>query len=380
MIRAILVFLYIIICISLHDNILGQINIPLSDHLYLKKECMLSKYASNIKNIPLETKDDCLLSDELQICFTGKYIFVSDMKTASFFRFDVSGKFLNKIGNKGQGPGEYINALFFRVDIYSEIVYIIDSYSKRLYSYGFNGQFIKSIPVQVPTYMIVISEGKFIYYDINYNQSRYELYLSDDKGKLLKRTTSKSNLKNKQKRILLEQPILYSYNNKFYYKNPLTDTVFQINNQLHKIPTYVINCGKRVNLNENQYDLNRNKTNFPILYIIGIDESSNNLFISYTYNENKGLAIYSKISNQITIPFVKGEYGLIDDLSGGPIYTLSHTIAPGKPTSIDNTLISILYYDEINEIYKKNNSEFSRSIKGLNEDCNPIIRIVTLSR
>jgi hypothetical protein len=80
------------------------------------------------------------------------------------------------------------------------------------------------------------------------------------------------------------------------------------------------------------------------------------------------------------MPFAKGQYGLIDDLSGGPIYTLSNTIAPGKPTSIDNTLISILYYDEISEVCKANNSEFAQSINGLNEDSNPIIRIVTLLR
>jgi hypothetical protein len=288
-------------------------------------------------------------------------------------------QYLNKIGSKGQGPGEYQNALFFRVDINDEIIYIIDSYSKRILSYRFNGQFIKSISVHAPTYMIVASEGKFIYYDINYNRSEYELYLSDDRGKLLKRTAS--NLKNKQKKgVLFEQPVLYGYNNRFYYKNPLTDTVFQIDNQLRKIPVYVINCGKGSDRNENQYDFAKNKANLPSLHITGIDECSNNLFISYMYNGTKGLAIYSKALDQVINPFAKEQYGLIDDLSGGPVYTLSNTIAPGKPATVDNTLISILYYHEIDETNIKNKSVFARAIEGLNEDSNPIIRIVTLLR
>jgi hypothetical protein len=94
---------------------------PLHGSLHLKKQCLLSEYASEIKNIPLETTDESLLSDELQVCYTGQYIFVSDMKTATFFRFDAEGKYLNKIGRKGQGPGEYTNALFFRADAKIEI-------------------------------------------------------------------------------------------------------------------------------------------------------------------------------------------------------------------------------------------------------------------
>jgi hypothetical protein len=56
----------------------------------------------------------------------------------------------------------------------------------------------------------------------------------------------------------------------------------------------------------------------------------------------------------------------------------AHTLHPEKPVSIDNTLISVLYYHEIADAYKNSGSEFSLSIKNLDEDSNPIIRIITL--
>jgi hypothetical protein len=323
----------------------------------------------------LETTDESVLSDELQVCYTGKYIFVSDMKTATFFRFNAEGKYLNKIGRKGQGPGEYTNALFFRADTNAEIIYIIDSYSKRLLSYTFDSRFIESIPVQTPTYMIDIADENFIYYDINYNRSGYELYLSDRKGKVLNRTNS--HLMGKQTGLMLEQPFFYAYNQKRYYKNPFTDTVFHVDNQLKKIPVYVIDCGKKSGQGkENQYDLTKGKAVLPSLYVTGIDESGANMFITYVYDDIKGLAIYSKQAHQLAIPYAKNEYGLVDDLSGGPAYMPFHTLSPG--TSIDNTLISVLYYHEIADTYKNSESIFSQSVRDLDEESNPIVRIVIL--
>ena len=64
------------------------------------KEIMLNELASDIRYVPLETTDDCLMNNEFYIMqYTGE-----DIITSGIFHFDKNGKFLNKIGSKGQGP------------------------------------------------------------------------------------------------------------------------------------------------------------------------------------------------------------------------------------------------------------------------------------
>ncbi len=66
----------------------------------------LSLIADDIEFIPLETTDECLFGSELvQIIILGDNLFVADYD--QLVRFDTKGKIRNKIGRRGQGPGEY---------------------------------------------------------------------------------------------------------------------------------------------------------------------------------------------------------------------------------------------------------------------------------
>lgn len=87
-------------------SIYGQETIPLKDALFLR-ECKVSEYASSIEYIPLETTDDCLIGDEFSLIVASQDIFVHHFLEKKIYRFDKSGKFLNFIGKRGQGPGEY---------------------------------------------------------------------------------------------------------------------------------------------------------------------------------------------------------------------------------------------------------------------------------
>jgi len=56
------------------------------------KEIMLNELASDIRYVPLETTDDCLMNNEFYIMqYTGE-----DIITSGIFHFDKNGKFLNK--------------------------------------------------------------------------------------------------------------------------------------------------------------------------------------------------------------------------------------------------------------------------------------------
>jgi hypothetical protein len=71
---------------------------------------LLSEVAEDITFIPLETTDECLIGFIESIHFSKNYnyIVIIGSEPNQILLFDKTGKFIRKIGSKGQGPGEYL--------------------------------------------------------------------------------------------------------------------------------------------------------------------------------------------------------------------------------------------------------------------------------
>ena len=61
----------------------------------------------SIEYIPLETTDECLISNIIDLKGDDNYLFIHNGKTNETLAFNRQGKFIRKIGQAGQGPGEY---------------------------------------------------------------------------------------------------------------------------------------------------------------------------------------------------------------------------------------------------------------------------------
>jgi hypothetical protein len=123
------------------------------------------KYKS-IEIVALETTDDCLISNGRCITvYKDSLIFIHDSKYDNLFVFNRKGKFLSKIGNKGQGPREFISFYSFFIDNEKQCVTIIDEYRRLLLSYGFDGKFLsrKNYPENV-----ILSSNTIIKLDNNH--------------------------------------------------------------------------------------------------------------------------------------------------------------------------------------------------------------------
>ena len=98
-------YLILFLCLSCYLDISAQKPIVINLARTIgksPKEMMLSELAADIKYIPLETTDDCLINNEFYIMqYTGE-----DIITSGIFHFNKEGKFLNRIGRKGQGRSE----------------------------------------------------------------------------------------------------------------------------------------------------------------------------------------------------------------------------------------------------------------------------------
>lgn len=64
-----------------------------------------------------------------------------------FFLFDKQGKFVRKIGNKGNGPGEYVSPDDITVDKVNKKIYILDS-NQRVLKYSSTGAYENSFRLE----------------------------------------------------------------------------------------------------------------------------------------------------------------------------------------------------------------------------------------
>lgn len=348
-------------------------NIPLYKNLSYR-ECNVSDYASSIRYVPLETKDECLLNEELQVIVSSQYIFIHDFLADKVYRFDANnGKFLNTIGKRGQGPGEYQKLFGIYVDDVYRKCYLMDSYANKIYIYDYDGKYVNvcSGPYS-PNRMIRINNS-FILNNLLYTQSKNEMFLIDQNGKVLK----KMKLPEKKYGMILWPPYFYSHNGQIYYKNYVSDNIYRIDKSLNKIPTYFIDCGKRsINPQENQYSLDRGAIVDDLTIVIGeIKGYKDNLFIPYCTDKHS-FAVYNTKTQKILSPGRKEESGFIDDLTNGPLVKIPYSSYIHSST-VDNQLISVIYMPEV-EGKKFNSGVFKKTIEKIDVDNNPIIQIIVL--
>lgn len=106
----------------------------------VNEEMWASRFIQFVHFIKLETSDKCLLGVVQKIELNNGDLFIKDDQN-KVFRFDVNGKFLNTIGQKGKGPGEFLGVRDFSVFGNSVWVY----HRQVLHEYDLEGNFIRSI-------------------------------------------------------------------------------------------------------------------------------------------------------------------------------------------------------------------------------------------
>lgn len=119
------------------------IKINLIEAMAKPKDIKLSDIADSIEYIPLEYMEDNPVGVISGFKYFPNNIFIHvGGSDGGFLRFDGKGKFLNKIGTIGRGPGEYMSGSRFSVIDNPERFYILCNFVPRnLLEYDYNGNF-----------------------------------------------------------------------------------------------------------------------------------------------------------------------------------------------------------------------------------------------
>ena len=336
------------------------------------KEIMLNELASDIRYVPLETTDDCLMNNEFYIMqYTGE-----DIITSGIFHFDKNGKFLNKIGSKGQGPEEYLQDLFAFGDWKNKLLYVQNW--TTLTCYGFDGTFVRSIPTpQLNMGAAGLFDENHILYsnDIYYadKANPIQLYMVDSQnGKTVSKWRGHLEENKKYGMILTSRDFMYNYDNSLFYKPALENVIFKILSPKKRQLVYKFDCsGKDIDVSADEVDP---KKRFQFLSVYWAKETAQYLFVNYGMKNISSLGIYDKEKKTFTNVTIK------DNLAGG------YDIHPAW-TSDDNHLLMVYYAGGLLQDKEKRYStgllperkkELDELLKNIKEDDNPVVILVTL--
>ena len=336
------------------------------------KEIMLNELASDIRYVPLETTDDCLMNNEFYIMqYTGE-----DIITSGIFHFDKNGKFLNKIGSKGQGPEEYLQGLFAFGDWKNKLLYVQNW--TTLTCYGFDGTFVRSIPTpQLNMGAAGLFDENHILYsnDIYYadKANPIQLYMVDSQnGKTVSKWRGHLEENKKYGMILTSRDFMYNYDNSLFYKPALENVIFKILSPKKRQLVYKFDCsGKDIDVSADEVDP---KKRFQFLSVYWVKETAQYLFVNYGMKNISRLGIYDKEKKTFTNVTIK------DNLAGG------YDIHPAW-TSDDNHLLMFYYAGGLLQDKEKRYStsllperkkELDELLKNIKEDDNPVVILVTL--
>lgn len=102
------------------------------------KMCV-SDFVKDCTEIRLQQSDSCVISQIDAVKISGGSLLVSDRN--QLYLFDTNGQFKKRIGQKGNGHGEYIRIDDF--DMVGDNVFVLSSYQNVLLEYTAEGNFVR---------------------------------------------------------------------------------------------------------------------------------------------------------------------------------------------------------------------------------------------
>ena len=402
--------------------------INLSEDVSTVPSLLLSEAAEKLEIVPLEMTDESVLSDITEMQVTDHNIWIDHGREFYIYRFSRTGKFLNKIGSIGQGPGEYTTYSTFLVDEDKKEVYIIAN-TNGVLAYDFEGNFKRKIvDIQMilqlfssPYDQYILNNQKFfatqnfgLYRPIDKDSLWSFVSLGDDfqKKKYFKNPAHVgreeqiiANRANMDRMVNYWREYLTSmdtYNAQLTLKYPDTDTIYcydDATNQL--LPQYAIFTDEEKGDYEATHLWFKDRKAFDYFSIFSYYPTKDFIYLvgskgeevyTYCYNKKDGSVRLQKRQSTITerdVPWfsfplrqMKRDFVLDNDLGGGDFTVDSRSsgkywidiLEPGG----DENWIDIDQIKSSTVIDESKKKELIRVLESATEDSNPVLMIATL--
>lgn len=343
-------------------------------------KCALSAIVKEIEYIPLETNQECLvgkirswsLSDDFVILITNNKI----------FKFSRTGKFIQKIGNRGHGPGEYVDPMDFAIDPMGKL-FVLDRGIRRILSYTTDGDYIDKIliPAKGHPWQLYYRANSLLLVNQILPPIEAQLLQIDLKTDDIYSYKIMSGLMNSSLYPGgLDYVSIYNSESSFLYTSAWNDTIFRIQNQKLDVE-YTVDYGKyKYPLAKKRGSLNNEGMIREKVYQYWKAIKDNYIFFQYDYKQTFSLAIYDRMSNKFI--FNGGEENsMINDIDGG--FGLMHIAnsnrAIGNCMAVISSAIDFKTQELGNDYRSPGDREkLTTVIESIDEEDNPVIQILHL--
>ena len=402
--------------------------INLSEDVSTVPSLLLSESAEKLEIVPLEMTDQSMLGEIRRIQVTDHNIWIDHGREFYIYRFSRTGKFLNKIGSIGQGPGEYTTYSTFLVDEDKKEVYIIAN-TNGVLAYDFEGNFKRKI-VDIQTILQLFS-SVYDQYILNnqkfFATQNFALYRPIDKDSLWSFVSLGDDFQKKKyfknpahvgreeqiiaNRANMDRMVNYwreyltsmdTYNAQLTLKYPDTDTIYCYDDATNQLsPQYAIFTDEEKGDYEATHLWFKDRKAFDYFSIFSYYPTKDFIYLvgskgeevyTYCYNKKDGSVRLQKRQSTITerdVPWfsfplrqMKRDFVLDNDLGGGDFTVDSRSsgkywidiLEPGG----DENWIDIDQIKSSTVIDESKKKELIQVLESATEDSNPILMIATL--
>lgn len=346
-----------------------------------------SEFAEAVEMIPLEFTEESILGEIKKVVLSEDFIFVMERdNSAGIYTFDRSGKFLYRIGSRGQGPKELVDVADFSINEKDRLIYIFDGARTKVCVFSFDNKFIKTIPMDYYATNMEYQDGLFYLYreDADYGAPLYSLVIKDLEGNLVEKYYPMPKLPS------IHECVFCKRENDILFAQDMNDSVFVLSDGKLS-PLYYIDYKDKSMKPEDREDIKlhvrpaidvllEKKT---IAGIKGIFEIHDKVFIKSVNVIIPVLTIYDKVKKEVkTYQYWNDDFLFI--ANGHPIgqykdYLLLLRDAEGIQRSMDHfdnrIKEGVLTKEKADELRKM----IEEKLPGIDTDeCNPVLFMVKI--
>ena len=368
----------------------------ISEGIETEGHVFLSTIADNIDYIPLETRPESLLGDISKILFSSSSILVKD-EVGQLILFDRNGKYLRKIGSKGHGPQEYLNATSMAFSGTGDELFLFDESARRIMVFDVkSGNCIRTSKLDfMPSEFGVLNDSILAFYcsagSFPFSGRYNHIFLVNSKSlATVDNLYPREDLKEKSeylKGMDLGFSMFFKQQNELYFWNSNSDTIFSLNQDKQIIPRYQFKYqkGQGSALENNAQQANRTTGNY--FEFSSFIETANYFFLNGIFKGKyaRNIIYYkgNKTSKNVVFNYSFHDWGFHNDIDGGiPFWPKGiideYTIFDYMSPFLLKKLMSNKYFESI-EIKDKTKNKQLRSILDASEmQDNPIIFVLSL--
>lgn len=155
-----------------------------ADLLHPEQEGDISPYVKHTRLVRLSMPDPYFFGSVSSVLFTDSAIYAVDRKQDCVFRFTPDGRFLNKIGSRGNGPGEYVS--LSNVCVNDGGLFLCDIGSRKIHCHTLDGKYMKTLTHEMEEVYDDIAPlpgGGFLCHCITGTEGSGKIWLMDKDGK-----------------------------------------------------------------------------------------------------------------------------------------------------------------------------------------------------